>query len=65
MDIGKKILYVIGDATSDETLKKAGILQADGIMAALPEDKDNLFITVAARQLKPDLRIVSSAIARS
>ena len=57
-----EVPHVIGDATDDETLIAAGVKQAAGLVAALPEDKDNLFITVAARELNPALRIIARAV---
>jgi voltage-gated potassium channel len=59
-----EILYVIGDATMDETLKKAGITRATALMAVLPDDKDNLFITITARQLNPKILIVAKAVSQ-
>ncbi len=53
---------VVGDATHDEVLQEAGIERARGIISALTEDKDNLFVTVTARALNPALRIVAKAI---
>jgi voltage-gated potassium channel len=53
---------VIGDATHDEVLLEAGIERARGVISALTEDKDNLFVTVTARALNPSLRIVAKAI---
>jgi voltage-gated potassium channel len=52
-------LYVEGDATEDEVLEAAGIRQAKGLIIALDDDKDSLFVVLAARSLNPDLRIVS------
>jgi len=54
-----KLLYVIGDATEEETLIKAGLLRARGLIAVLPGDKENLVITLIARQNNPSLRIVT------
>lgn len=54
-------LYIIGDATLDETLLEAGILKARGIVSVLPSDADNVFITLTARGLRPDLFIVARA----
>lgn len=51
--------YVVGDATSEEVLVKAGIRSARGIVTVLPEDKDNLVVTFMARQLNPSVRIVA------
>lgn len=53
------LLYVIGDATEEEILEKAGIGRARGIITALPEDKDNLVVTVVVRQRFPKMRIVA------
>lgn len=53
---------VVGDATHDEVLLEAGIERARGVISALTEDKDNLFVTVTARALNPSLRIVAKAI---
>lgn len=53
---------VVGDATHDEILVEAGIARARGIISALTEDKDNLYVTVTARALNPRLRIVAKAI---
>ncbi len=53
---------VIGDATDDDTLKEAGIERARGLTSCISSDKDNLIVTVSARLLNPDLRIVSRCI---
>ncbi len=54
-------LRIIGDATEDDVLIQAGIEKARGVVAALSSDKDNLFITITARQLNDSLRIISRA----
>jgi voltage-gated potassium channel len=56
------LLYVHGDALDDNTLNSAGIENAYGLMSALPTDKDNLFVTLTARQMNSSLRIVSKAV---
>ncbi|HBY94924.1 MAG: potassium channel protein [Ardenticatenaceae bacterium] len=53
------IPYLHADATQDETLRLAGIERASGLVAALGEDKDNLFIVLSARSLNPRLRIIA------
>jgi voltage-gated potassium channel len=52
---------VEGDATDDEVLQKAGIDRARGLISALREDADNVFVTLTARQLNPGLLIISRA----
>ena len=53
---------VAGDATHDAVLEEAAIGRARGVIAALTEDKDNLFVTVTARALNQRARIVAKAI---
>jgi voltage-gated potassium channel len=54
-----QMLYTVGDATEEETLQRAGVERAKGIISALPNDKDNLVITVIVRQRFPKMRIVA------
>jgi voltage-gated potassium channel len=58
-----ELLYVVGDATSDHALASAGLSRAWGVVAALTDDADNLYVTLSARALAPDARIVTKAIA--
>jgi voltage-gated potassium channel len=51
--------FVVGDATDDEVLTRAGIAEARGVAAVLPSDKDNLYIVVSTRQSNPSARIVA------
>lgn len=55
------IVAIEGDATNDETLEKANISEAKALIAALPNDANNLFIVLTARQLKKSLKIISRA----
>lgn len=54
-------LLVEGDATDDDVLRRAGIERAGALVAALAADADNLYVTLSARQLRPDLFIVARA----
>ncbi len=49
------------DATNDEALLAAGIEHARGLITTLPDDADNLFIVLTARELNPRLQIISRA----
>jgi voltage-gated potassium channel len=51
--------YLVGDATDDDVLVNANLPSARGLVAALSSDKDNLYLTVAARQAGPQLRIIA------
>jgi len=56
-----KFLYIVGDAKKDEVLKKAKIDKAKGLIATLPTDADNVFLTLTARELNPDILITAKA----
>lgn len=55
------IPFVLGNANEDETLLQAGVDRAHTIICALPNDADNLFVVLSARQLNKDIRIISRA----
>ena len=55
------ILYIEGDATNDEDLKKVGLERAKSLITALPSDADNLFVVLSARQFNRDFIIISRA----
>ena len=50
---------VVGDPTSDAVLHQAGVERAAGVVACTRNDKDNLIVTLTARQMNPTVRIVS------
>lgn len=54
-----KLKCIAGDATDDDVLEEANIKDAFGIFPVLSSEKDNLYITMAARQLNPRIRIVA------
>jgi voltage-gated potassium channel len=58
---GEGILFLEGDANEDEVLTEAGIERAQYLIVALPDDADNLFVVLSARQLNEDLFIISRA----
>ncbi len=53
--------YLEDDATRDETLLEAGIMNALALIATLPDDADNLFVVLTARELNPKIKIISRA----
>jgi voltage-gated potassium channel len=55
------ILYVSGDAADEANLIRAGIERANGLVAALATDTDNVFLVLSARQLAPELKIIARA----
>jgi len=56
---GEEFLSVTGDATDEEVLQAAGLDRANGVIAALDADKDNLVITVMVRQRNLHIRVVA------
>jgi voltage-gated potassium channel len=55
------ILYVIGEATDEVNLRKAGIDRAKGLVTALGTDAENVFLLLTAKQLNPLLYVVARA----
>jgi voltage-gated potassium channel len=54
-------VYVHGDATSDETLRRAGVERAKALLAVVASDAENLYITLSARLMNEKLAIVARA----
>lgn len=54
-------LCLQGDATEDEILKIAGIERARALVTALPSDAANVFITLTARNLNPEVLVIARA----
>lgn len=57
----EKLLYVHGDSTRDNFLADANIKNAKALITTLPVDADNLFVVLTAREMNPDLVIISRA----
>ncbi len=53
--------FVQGNANEDEILFQAGIERADCLISALPNDADNLFVVLSARQINKSINIISRA----
>ncbi|MGB1371351.1 MAG: potassium channel family protein [Flavobacteriaceae bacterium] len=54
-------LFILGNANEDEVLVRAGINRACCLISALPNDSENVFVVLSARQMNPDIRIISRA----
>ena len=55
-------LYDIGDASSDDTLLRTGVKNAKGLVAVLSSDAENVFTTLSAKTLNPQIFVVARAI---
>jgi len=51
--------FIVGSPDNDDVLRQAGVERAQGLVASLADDKENLYVTLSARALNPDLRIIS------
>lgn len=58
----KNCLVITGNATDDEVLIKAGVERATGLITALGNDADNLYVVLTARGMNPDLKIIARGI---
>ncbi|MBI5218273.1 MAG: potassium channel protein [Bacteroidia bacterium] len=54
-------LYIEGDATTDDVLKIANIKMAKALITTLPNDVDNLYVVLTAKEMNPALTIISRA----
>lgn len=52
-------LYVLGDATDDIVLQKAGIERASALATVLPTDADNVYVTLSARMNSEKIQIIA------
>ncbi|PSQ96209.1 MAG: potassium channel protein [Bacteroidetes bacterium SW_9_63_38] len=59
------ILHVQGNAEEDAVLKKAGIDRAQCLIPTLPEDSSNVFVTLTAREMNPELFILARTVDHS
>ncbi len=50
-----------GDATADTVLNQAQLKSARALVTALPTDAENVFITLTARNLRPDIQIIAKS----
>jgi voltage-gated potassium channel len=57
----QKIPVVLGDASSEESLRKARVDTARGFVTAVSSDAENLYIVLTARGVRPDLKIIARA----
>ncbi|MSP25334.1 MAG: potassium channel protein [Myxococcales bacterium] len=63
--VGADFIAIMGDATDDRVLVDARVEHSAGLVTTLGLDQDNLFVAMSARELRPNLRIVSRASERA
>ena len=55
------VLYLVGAATDEKLLERAGIQRARGLVTVVATDADNVFLVLIAKQMNPDLFVVARA----
>jgi voltage-gated potassium channel len=55
------VLYLHGPASDDAVLREAGIERARAVIACVDSDAENIFITLSARELAPEIEIIARA----
>ena len=58
----EKIILIRGDARKEEVLQKARIDKAKVLITTLNSDADNVFVVITAKELNPNLKIISRAV---
>ncbi|MDF1663378.1 MAG: potassium channel protein [Planctomycetota bacterium] len=56
------VIYLVGDATEEETLERAGIERARGLVSVVASDAENVFIVLTAREMSRGLYILARAV---
>jgi voltage-gated potassium channel len=56
-----EVLHIEGRPSEDQVLREAGIERARAVIACIDSDAENIFATLSARELRPDIRIVARA----
>ena len=59
--LAKGYLVMEGDVLSEDMLKSAGVERARTLIAAMGSDADNVFLTLTAKELNPQIRVVARA----
>src|SRR5438105_9147754 len=57
----REIMVLVADEALEESLREVGVDRARGLAACLPNDADNIYVVLTARDLNPNLRIVARA----
>jgi voltage-gated potassium channel len=57
--VARGVLAIDADASQEDVLKRAGIERARGLIAAVGTDAENVYTVLSARELRPDLFIIS------
>ena len=56
-----EVMFVDGSATDDDVLRQAGIDRARTLISTLPDEAQNVYITLTARYMNKDVNIIARA----
>jgi voltage-gated potassium channel len=56
-----KVLFIQGQATDDDILRKANIESADTLISTLPNEAENVYLTLTARDMNKNMKIIARA----
>jgi voltage-gated potassium channel len=54
-------VYLAGSAAEDEVLQQAGISKAMALVSTLPDDSENVYLALSAKQMNPELFVIARA----
>jgi len=57
-----KLIVIVGDADLEEVLEKGGVKNASGIFASTGDDNQNLVISLTAKYLNPEIRVIARCL---
>ena len=60
-DIGENVTDIQGNCLTDSILKKANLVNVQALFCVLPDDRSNVFLSLSARRINPELEIYSVA----
>ncbi len=60
-DLGENVGTVLGNCLTDSILKKSDLIDAHALFCVLPDDRSNVFLSLSARRINPELEIYSVA----
>ncbi len=61
LTLDSNITFIEGDATEDQVLINAGIKKAKALITTLPDDAENVFVVLTAREMNNEMLIISRA----
>lgn len=61
-DLAEDLLYLVGDATEEISLREAGIERAHGLIAALATDALNVLVVISSKFLNRDLKVIAKVL---